>query len=200
MNKQKLQATNKFFIGCPHFNHEKIIGYTNRPFTSKEHAMEVMREKWNAKVPKGGLVYCVGDFFITGFSDKCAKEFEDFIDTLNGTKILVIGNHDVKSIVKSKKWAKTDKIINVCIDGQKIVLCHYPMRTWQWKAHGSWQIYAHTHLHIDEELGIKPYELQESCTVEYSDYAPVSFEEMRARMSKRIKAREELGTTAKNCP
>ena len=80
----------KIFITADHhFHHKNIIEYCGRPFKTVEEMDRVMMEKWNNKVSKDDLVIHLGDFAL-GTKEKIKETREK----LNGTIILIKGNHD----------------------------------------------------------------------------------------------------------
>lgn len=80
-----------WFTSDQHFFHHNIITYCNRPFGSVDHMnMELIR-RYNAKVMPEDTVFHLGDF---SMSFKCVEEI---VKQLNGTKILIYGNHDACS-------------------------------------------------------------------------------------------------------
>ncbi len=84
-----------WFTSDHHFGHANIIKYCNRPFGSTDEMNVAMEAAWNRVVEPTDLVYYVGD---------CAMDVglvPTFVPRLNGTKILVPGNHD-------KCWQKKD--------------------------------------------------------------------------------------------
>ena len=78
-----------FMTGDTHFSHYNIIRYCNRPFKSVAEMNAAMIEKWNKVVTSDDIVYHLGDFSFTS-----ALHSKFIFDQLNGTKILVRGNHD----------------------------------------------------------------------------------------------------------
>jgi len=81
-----------FFTSDWHIGHEKVISYSNRPFNNVDHMSETLIKRYNSTVPKNGVCYFLGDM---GF---CSKEIlHKVISSLNGTKVLVLGNHDKKT-------------------------------------------------------------------------------------------------------
>ena len=86
-----------YFIADTHFNHENIIKYCNRPFKNTEEMNEYIIKKWNSVVKSEDIVYHLGD---VGFGT--IDELKKLLAKLNGTKILVMGNHDVRR--SSKAW------------------------------------------------------------------------------------------------
>lgn len=77
-----------FVIADPHFDHENIIKYCNRPYRSAEEMSDDIIRRWNQVVSKRDVVYILGDF---AFGKDSVKKF---VQMLNGTKYLVKGNHD----------------------------------------------------------------------------------------------------------
>lgn len=77
-----------FFSSDHHFYHKNIIKYCNRPFETVEEMNEEMVKRWNEVVAKEDIVYYLGDFSLA------IRPVELFLNRLNGTKILMAGNHD----------------------------------------------------------------------------------------------------------
>ena len=73
-----------------HFAHENIIKYTHRPFRNAREMDRAMIRNYNSIVGDDDLVYILGDFCMS----RNKRQVEDYVDKLNGTKILILGNHD----------------------------------------------------------------------------------------------------------
>lgn len=80
---------NTFFTSDWHIGHANSIIFDNRPFTDLKHMHRVLINNFNASVKHEDITYFAGDI---GVSD--AKTTSEVIHQLNGTKILVLGNHD----------------------------------------------------------------------------------------------------------
>ena len=79
-----------YFIADTHFGDDRIRRYENRPFqTVAEMDFELIR-RWNDTVSNEDTVYVLGDFGADGYE-------AEVLSKLNGTKLLVKGNHDGKS-------------------------------------------------------------------------------------------------------
>ncbi|MDF2650900.1 MAG: metallophosphatase [Paenibacillus sp.] len=87
---------NVFFISDHHFGHKQIIHFESRPFIDVEEMTTVLIERWNSVVGKEDQVFHLGDFSFLN-KDKTA----DIVGRLNGTKFLILGNHDRG---RTKKW------------------------------------------------------------------------------------------------
>ena len=78
-----------FVIADTHFGHANIIRYCNRPFASVEDMDAALIKKWNETVSNDDTVIHLGD---VGLGRK--ERIGDIIGSLNGRKILIMGNHD----------------------------------------------------------------------------------------------------------
>lgn len=78
-----------FVIADTHFFHNNIIEYENRPFRSVEHMNDAIIKNWNSVVSNRDKVYVLGD---VSFANK--EDTKGIITQLNGSKTLIIGNHD----------------------------------------------------------------------------------------------------------
>lgn len=80
----------RFFTADQHFWHENIIKYCDRPFGSISHMNKKIIRNYNYKVEPEDEVFFVGDFSLS--SNK--NNVERMVEKLNGTKHLILGNHD----------------------------------------------------------------------------------------------------------
>ncbi|NEE03280.1 metallophosphoesterase family protein [Phytoactinopolyspora halotolerans] len=70
-----------------HFGHANIITYSDRPWDTPEEMDAGLVERWNSRVADDDTVWVLGDVSLT------PKKLGP-VASLNGTKILVAGNHD----------------------------------------------------------------------------------------------------------
>ena len=101
---------------------------------------EMMIRYWNETVMPDDTVYHLGDFaFINvGFAQRV-------FDRLHGEKHLIAGNHDIKIGRYVKGWASISDIKELRLDGERIVLCHYPLHSWNGASHGTLHFHGHCH-------------------------------------------------------
>ena len=71
-----------------HYDHKNIIEYCHRPFGSVDHMREVLIANHNDCVGVNDTVYHIGDFSLK------PATVEKVLPRLNGTHVLVFGNHD----------------------------------------------------------------------------------------------------------
>ena len=80
-----------YFIADTHFNHNNIIQYCDRPFKSVGEMNAIMIYNWNRKVQPTDIIYMLGDFAL---GKREIQDFTQLVQSLNGHKILILGNHD----------------------------------------------------------------------------------------------------------
>ena len=126
-----------------HFGHNNIIKYCNRPFSSVEDMDEELISLWNAVVRKNDIIYHLGDFSLK-------KSVDEYLSQLNGQIKLVPGGHDywLKKIDLNKYKGKLEILPlykSIKVYGERVVLCHYPMASWEASFHGSLHLHGHSH-------------------------------------------------------
>ena len=127
---------NIFFTSDHHFYHNNIIEYCNRPFSSVGEMNSEMVSRWNSVVKQSDVVYHLGDFSLGN-----KEHIKEILDSLNGRIFFIQGNHDGNWITNPAIMSKTrvflGDIKTVNVNGQKIVLCHYAMRSWDRSHYGA---------------------------------------------------------------
>jgi calcineurin-like phosphoesterase family protein len=153
-------------------NGEKV-----RPYASSEEGDNVIRENWNRTVSKGDKVYVMGD---VAFNPKDLK----ILEVLNGSKILIKGNHDTLELSKYAKYFRDVRAYHK-LDNE--ILSHipiHPLSLWRAKRNASW-LNIHAHLHAEEVMlaeGVVDLRYF-SCCVERIGYTPISIDEIRNRVA-----------------
>lgn len=162
-----------FFTADTHFSHTNIIKYSSRPFADAKEMDQKLIQNWNSKIDPQDIVYHIGDFC---FSEKG----QGILDQLNGHKHLILGNHD-KEGRKLRGWASIEKLREIYVGNQMIVLCHYAMRVWNKSHHGTWHLYGHSHGSLPDD----PNSLSFDVGVDCHDYVPLEFEDVGRIMKKK---------------
>lgn len=158
-----------FLISDTHFGHVGMTKFLRedgtklRPWDNIQDHDQNLIECWNEVVKPGDKVYHLGD---VGLSN--ATHLLRVMQSLNGTKILIKGNHDS---LKMSQYAQVFKDVRACHSLNGIFLAHipiHPMSLERWKGQ------AHGHLHA-KTVGDERY-MNVSC--EQIDYTPIDFEEV----------------------
>lgn len=132
-----------FVISDTHFYHKNILKFCDRPFSSIEEMNDTMLNNWNNVVSENDIVYHLGDF---GLGNK--TKLENIFDSLNGTKYLIRGNHDIRSNVHKFNWVDIYDLTTINYKEKNFVLCHYPMQSWDRMYYGSIHLYGHVHNNV----------------------------------------------------
>lgn len=109
-----------FVTADTHFYHKNIIRYCNRPYADMDDMIIKMRLDWNNTVTQNDIVVIAGDFAFAGIT-----KIRELIDSLNGIKILVRGNHDQYN---SKKYRENGFFaVERYLIIDDIFIGHYPV-------------------------------------------------------------------------
>ena len=171
-----------FYISDTHFGHKNILKYDNRPYFTVAEMDADLIKRWNNAVKPTDTVCHLGDFSWL----KPAEESE-ILQQLNGTKILIRGNHDYKP---TAEWADIMPYAEIDDKGRRVVLSHFPIAAFKNMEHGWFHLYGHIHNSFDDglfEAYRDAWEKQKqkkmmSCNVgcmqPYMDYTPRTLDEI----------------------
>ena len=168
-----------WIIADTHWGHKNILGFANRPFANIKEHDELLISNWNNVVGENDTVHHLGDV-----AYRCTMDYAlNIMKRLNGIKHLVVGNHDDDlalrmNNIRPNTWASIKYYDEVEYDRQRIILFHYPMRTWHWNYKGTIQLFGHVHGHMP------PYGKSFDIGVDCWNYTPVSLEQVMAKAAK----------------
>lgn len=142
-----------FFGSDWHLYHKKILTFTNRPFNDIEDMKDAFIHEWKRKVADGDMVYLLGDI---SFSNDAIKDLKD----LPGYKILIRGNHDPDRFSNQSRtnggiWDYVYDYRQIALYPYKLIMCHYPIESWNCMRHGSIHLHGHTHNNTSNEISLK---------------------------------------------
>ena len=120
-----------------------------------------MIARWNSVVASQDEVWHLGDFART------RKIAAVTLPVLNGRKHLIIGNNDLTEVLKLD-WASVQHYAELEVEGIRLVLCHYPFRTWNGMAQGTINLHGHSHGRL------KPLTRQFDVGVDVRDFQPIT--------------------------
>lgn len=195
-----------------HLFHNSILSFCKRPFRGLDHMTEVLVNNFNSTVPEDGVTYFGGDMGMCNY-----KQMKEVIDRLNGTKILIVGNHD--NGMNSMYRAGFDLVLYGVIlhlSGEQVTFTHCPLRdtfredtskmnggerfpNWwgenrpkfqKFIVPNNGQIHLHGHIHSPNKGQSKKIEgRQIDIGVDANGYHPVSFSKIESMISQ-IKRKE----------
>jgi len=157
-----------FFTADQHYGHANIIRFCDRPFATVDEMDEELIRRHNEIVGPDDIVVHAGDF-----ANRSARTPQSYLEQLNGTHVMVRGSHD--------RWLgeSAREILELQIEGQYVVVCHYALRTWPRSHYGSWQLHGHSH------GTLAPIGKQWDVGVDNNAFAPVSFARIQEMMAGR---------------
>ena len=139
-----------YYISDLHFRHGNVIKFDNRPFETVFDMENTIINNWNNVIKQEDTVYILGDFCW-----ETEEVWKEILDKLNGNKVLIRGNHDLKSMSASlrKKFADVKDYKEVKDNGKRVILCHYPMPFYRANYNEDmWHLYGHVHVTLEEDL------------------------------------------------
>lgn len=133
-----------YFVSDTHWGHKNIQKFC--PNTRVQGAIDehddLLVYNWNSVVRNGDRIYHLGDF-----SFMSAGKTHALLKRLNGQIHLIYGNHD--EILRDKKFAdcfaSRQDYKELRVDGQKIVLMHFPIASFNQSHRGAWHLHGHSH-------------------------------------------------------
>jgi len=195
-----------FFTSDWHLGHEQVLIFDKRPFRDLEHMHKVLVNNYNSTVPKDSVCFFLGDM---GFGN--VSFLKPIIEQLNGTKVLILGNHDAN--VNSFYRAGFDVVTysaSLIIAGKLVTMSHCPLRgvfredvsgmknsnsTENW--HGEsrpghkrfslpdyGQYHLHGHIHSDNIVKKRILDRQFDVGVRANNYRPVSKSQIESWVAK----------------
>lgn len=166
-----------WFASDHHFGHEKTCtvfkrddGSPLRPFANAEEMDETMIRLHNERVKPKDKCYFLGDVVI-------ARKSLAILDRLNGDKVLIKGNHDIFKLGDYTKHFRDIRGYHVM---SGLILSHVPVHPDSIERFGC---NVHGHLHFrrvmkDDKIDSRYFNVSVECV----DFAPISLEELRARI------------------
>lgn len=101
---------------------------------------QALIDAWNSAIKDNDDVWHLGDFIFSKDGDLAQSIF----DSLNGRKHLVLGNHD-HSMTKSLPWVSVNNLVDLRLNKVNLVLCHYPLASWNRMHYGAVHLHGHVH-------------------------------------------------------
>ena len=138
----------RFYLADWHYGHKNVIAFDNRPFQSVEDMDRALVDNWNRVVGRGDIVYVLGDMFWVR-----STEAVQVLQSLNGMKFLIRGNHDRSNDSRFvKQFEKVTDYLEVEDEGRKLILCHYPIPCFKNHYRGWYHLYGHVHISFEHNM------------------------------------------------
>ena len=171
---------NIFFASDHHFNHSNILSFKKedgsplRVFDNVTHMNDYIIEKHNSVVRPQDKVYFLGDVALN-------KNSLHLLERMNGSKVLVKGNHDKLDLLQYTPYFKD---VRACHQFDGVILTHIPIHP---DSLARWGVNIHGHLHsfyVKDKYGLVDKRYYNVSMESLKDYTPVSLEQVKAERSK----------------
>ena len=143
-----------------HFGHKRIKLFCPGPRARFSNDIDEMNEQmiieWNDIVNIEDTVYILGDVAFLP-----SEQSVNILNRLNGTKILIEGNHDRKSLKDlnfCNCFLEIHKYYEMCYDDTFVVMLHYPIAEFNQMHRGA--VHFHGHLH-GSSSGLEHYRVRD---------------------------------------
>ena len=155
-----------FFTADTHFGDHRTINIQRRPFPSVAAMDACLVKRWNAVVAPDDVVWHLGDVA------RRPADVPALLARLHGTKHLLGGNNDPDETLAAAGWASVASYAEFALDDRRLVLCHYPFRSWNGQHKGALNLHGHSHGRL------KPMLRQFDVGVDVHDFAPVTLRQL----------------------
>jgi calcineurin-like phosphoesterase family protein len=153
-----------YFTADTHFGHAGARSLYRRPFASVAAMDAALVAAWNEAVGAADTVWHLGDFAVRH------PDPESLLGVLHGCKHLVPGNNDPAAVRGLAGWQSVAGLVETEVDGIRLVLCHYALRSWPARA---LNLHGHSHGRL------KPLPRQFDVGVDARGFRPVRLDELR---------------------
>lgn len=183
-----------YYTSDLHLGHANVIRFDGRPFRDVEEMERKIIENWNSVVKNEDTVYILGDFCWS-----TDDEWDRILSLLNGQKVLIRGNHDLKNMTQKvrRHFQDVKDYKEISDNGRRVIMCHYPMPFYRADYNENvYHLYGHLHITVEETYmqEIKKYIKERdirgnssdkcqfyNCWLGFYDYKPVTLDQIIER-------------------
>jgi calcineurin-like phosphoesterase family protein len=157
-----------FFTADTHFGDHRTINLHRRPFAGTAAMDDALVDGWNATVGPDDEVWHLGDVA------RRLADVASLLARLNGRKHLLRGNNDPAGTGQAEGWASVGDYAELVVGDVRLVLCHYPFRSWNGQHRRSINLHGHSHGKL------KPLPRQHDVGVDARGFRPVALSTLLA--------------------
>jgi calcineurin-like phosphoesterase family protein len=191
-----------FFTSDWHLGHQKVLNLDNRPFNDLKEMHSALVTRYNSTVPHKGICYFLGDM------GNKTSDLKPVITQLQGTKVLVLGNHDHGiNTMYNCGFDVVTYMACIYIGPHRITMSHCPLKgvwredcshipksvgeNWHGESRakhqrhtiadeGQFHLHGHIHSHKDKSKSQKILGKQYDIGVTANNYTPVSLSQIES--------------------
>lgn len=191
------------FWCCTHFCHDPKWSepiWKQRGYRSEKECTDGLIVNWNKKANYETTGFLLGDIM---FGMGGAEKFFSLLSRLEFKELYIMsGNHHAgfKQAIEMSDhngdyYFSEDKVVRfypnyleAFVNGQAVVMSHYPILSWNGQGKGSWMLSGHVHGNLDKSKVGEQYVNSGALCLEVSvekQPSPISFSEIRGLMRNR---------------
>ena len=196
-----------WFTSDTHFNHDKEFIYKSRGYSNRYEHNDALINKINELVRVEDTLIHLGDFCL----NITMPEFEEILGRINCQNILYIwGNHNscIRRMYEETlvgEYQRNDIEVypykigkltflgdykEIIVNGQLMVLHHYPHQIWNQMQKGAWQLSGHSH-YTNPTTQVDNVENKILDVGWDGHWRPVSFSDLQSFMSKKTHVKQD---------
>jgi calcineurin-like phosphoesterase family protein len=158
---------NLYWTTDPHLNHVRDFVWQSRGHNSIEEHREAWIAKVNETLPFDAKLFLLGDFFL----NSTPEMVDDVLDRVKCNKIYYLwGNHEnpLQRMYRAqclgllggeegevyplryKNLVFVGNYLQIFVGKQPIVMCHFPLRSWNDMKFGAWMLHGHEHNQVEK--------------------------------------------------
>jgi len=176
-------SKNIWVVSDTHYNHANILKFTDsktgrriRPeFDTVEQMNECLLDHWNERVKPGDRVYHLGDVFMGS-----KEEFQKVWPKFNGSKRLIVGNHDDIKFLSSGGFFQKVYMWRMFPEFG-LLMSHVPLHRSSLLRGNPEDLNEMTNVHGHIHQHASPEGSYINACVEWHDYYPVNIEDLRIK-------------------
>lgn len=94
-----MENNKKWYTSDFHYDHHNLYKRGTRPFSGAKECQDAILQNFNEVIRKGDTLYILGDLSLSANYDELAA----WLNSISGTKIVILGNHDHETTLKHLK-------------------------------------------------------------------------------------------------
>jgi calcineurin-like phosphoesterase family protein len=187
-----------FIVSDIHYGHNKPFILNPRGYPDVETAKRDFRDKWLATITENDTVINIGDAVVG--AELNSREFAQMICNLPcKAHYYVWGNHNagmhqIYEEINQNPDTETYPLTHsngrfvflgdyaeFQINGRHVVVCHYPIASWNHLSKGGWMIHGHCHMNLEDDPGLMRLDASWD-----RKNGPIEWSEIEALMKKKV--------------
>jgi calcineurin-like phosphoesterase family protein len=201
MMKMKTEENSKVWFSSDfHLGHNKPFVWEKRGHKNVDECTDYIISTLNEKVKPEDKLFFIGDFCL----NTKESQFEGYLSRINCQNIYMLwGNHNnpVESVYRREVFAKYGEDIKVTpfryknviflgdyqellLDGQILIMMHYPLSVWNFMKEGAFMLCGHSHYSFPATRA----DAKEGLILDIGwdgNLGPYSFDDIKSVMSKK---------------